>query len=101
MSWLMLAMIAFPEKQKKCQDELDAVVGRSRLPTFKDRENLPYLQATIRELLRWRPVAPLGKFPSFQKNQPNPNPPVLYHIGIPHCTKEVTFNCTTGYLLVS
>jgi cytochrome P450 len=56
----MLAMIAYPEKQKKCQEELDAVVGRSRLPTFKDSNNLPYLQATIRELLRWRPIAPIG-----------------------------------------
>lgn len=58
--WFMLAMIAHPEQQKKCQEELDAVVGRSRMPTFKDRENLPYLRATVRELLRWRPVAPLA-----------------------------------------
>jgi cytochrome P450 len=56
----MLAMIAFPEKQKKCQEELDAVVGRSRMPTFKDRESLPYLQATVREVLRWRVALPLG-----------------------------------------
>ena len=54
-------MITHPEKQKKCQDELDEVVGRSRMPTFKDRENLPYLCATIREVLRWRTIAPVGE----------------------------------------
>jgi hypothetical protein len=36
MTWFMLAMITFPEKQKKCQEELDVVVGRSHVPTFKD-----------------------------------------------------------------
>jgi cytochrome P450 len=62
MEWLMLAMIAHPEKQKKCQEELDAVVGRSRVPTFKDFDNLPYVRATVREILRWRPTFPFGEF---------------------------------------
>lgn len=60
--WLFPAMVAYPEKQRKCQEELDAVVGRSRLPTFEDRDHLPYVTATVRELLRWRPTAPLGVF---------------------------------------
>lgn len=59
----MLAMIAHPEQQKKCQDELDNVVGRFRMPTLKDQDSLPYLRATVRELLRWRPIAPLGRCP--------------------------------------
>jgi len=57
----MLAMIAYPEKQKKCQEELDRVIGPARMPTFEDRNNLPYVSATVRELLRWRPVIPLGE----------------------------------------
>ena len=57
----MLAMIAYPEVQKKCQEELDSVVGRSRMPTLKDRENLPYLRATVRELFRWRTPVPIGE----------------------------------------
>ena len=64
MEWFMLAMIAYPDKQRKCQEELERVVGRSRMPTFEDRASLPYICATVRELLRWRPVAPVGK--SFQ-----------------------------------
>ncbi|KAJ3848269.1 cytochrome P450 [Lentinula lateritia] len=56
LSWFMLAMILYPDIQKKIQDELDTVVGRGRLPTFADQEHLPYLQATVREALRWHPV---------------------------------------------
>ncbi|KAJ3847214.1 cytochrome P450 [Lentinula lateritia] len=60
LSWFMLAMILYPDVQEKVQEELDAVVGRDRLPTFADQESLPYLQATVREALRWHPVDPLG-----------------------------------------
>ena len=62
MIWFLLAMIAYPEKQKKCQEELERVVGRSRMPTLEDQNSLPYIRATVRELLRWRTVGPLGKF---------------------------------------
>jgi len=55
-------MIVFPEKQRKCQEELDAVVGRSRMPTIGDKDNLPYMRAAIRELLRWRTISPVGEF---------------------------------------
>jgi cytochrome P450 len=60
LSWFLLAMIVYPDKQRKCQEELDAVVGRSRMPTIDDRNNLPYLRATVREILRWRPNTPTG-----------------------------------------
>ncbi|KAJ6540375.1 cytochrome P450 [Mycena capillaripes] len=60
LSWFMLAMVLYPDVQSKVQAELDAVVGRSRLPTFADRDHLPYLQATVREALRWHPVDPVG-----------------------------------------
>jgi cytochrome P450 len=53
-------MIAFPEVQRKAQAELDAVVGRARLPTFADAPHLPYVRAAIKEVLRWRPAVPLG-----------------------------------------
>ena len=52
-------MIACPEIQKRAQDELDAVVGRSRSPAFADAPNLPYIQAMVKEALRWRPALPL------------------------------------------
>ena len=53
-------MIAHPEVQKRAQDELDAVVGRARTPTISDASNLPYIQALVKESLRWRPALPFG-----------------------------------------
>ncbi|KAF8686528.1 cytochrome P450 [Rhizoctonia solani] len=62
-SWvqsLILALAAFPEAQKKAQDEIDKVVGADRLPTPDDFSELPYIQAVIKEVHRWRPAAPLA-----------------------------------------
>ena len=60
-------MVTYPSVQARAQDELDAVVGRERIPTFADLPKLPYIRAMVREALRWRPVDPLG---------------------LPHCTSE-------------
>ena len=58
--WWALAMIAFPEVQRRAQAEMDVVVGRDRLPTFADAPHLPYVRAIIREILRWRPSVPFS-----------------------------------------
>lgn len=55
-----VAMLLHPDMQKKVQDEIDAVTGRERLPTFEDRPRLPFINAICKELLRWRPVVPLA-----------------------------------------
>jgi len=52
-------MALYPEVQKKAQKELDKVIG-NRLPEFNDRPNLPYINAMMKESLRWQPVVPLG-----------------------------------------
>ncbi|KAF8525402.1 cytochrome P450, partial [Gautieria morchelliformis] len=59
-STFFLAMRLFPEVQRKAQEELDEVVGLSRLPEYEDGENLPYINALCKEVLRWHPVTPLG-----------------------------------------
>ncbi|KIK42208.1 hypothetical protein CY34DRAFT_758908, partial [Suillus luteus UH-Slu-Lm8-n1] len=56
----LLAMVLNPEVQAKAQAEIDRVVGKDRLPDFDDRLSLPYLDAVLRETLRWYPVAPFG-----------------------------------------
>ncbi|KAG2110358.1 cytochrome P450 [Suillus discolor] len=56
----LLAMILNPEVQTKAHAEIDRVVGKYRLPDFNDRPALPYVEAILRETLRWYPVAPLG-----------------------------------------
>jgi len=55
-------MVLYPDVMKKAQAELDAVVGRDRVPTFEDHEDLPYIRAMVKEVLRWRPILPLGAF---------------------------------------
>ncbi|KAG6855532.1 hypothetical protein H0H87_001515, partial [Tephrocybe sp. NHM501043] len=60
LSSFVLAILLHPEVQIKAQEELDRVLGNSRLPEFSDRKDLPYICAIVKEVLRWSPVAPLG-----------------------------------------
>ena len=53
-------MTLYPEVQKKAQAELDAVVGPHRLPGFEDRDALVYINAIVKEALRWHVVFPLS-----------------------------------------
>ncbi|KAH9886231.1 cytochrome P450 [Cubamyces lactineus] len=55
-----LAMIVYPDVQRRAQEELDRVLGRDRLPTFQDQEKLPYVSTIMKESLRWRAMSPLG-----------------------------------------
>ena len=54
-----LMMVVHPAVQEKAQAEIDAVVGKDRLPTMDDRPLLPYLDAIFRETLRYGPIVPL------------------------------------------
>ncbi|QKX58214.1 uncharacterized protein TRUGW13939_05335 [Talaromyces rugulosus] len=55
-----LAMCHFPEWQKRLHDEIEQVVGSERAPNLDDIGNLPIVRAVSKELLRWRPVVPIG-----------------------------------------
>lgn len=59
LKWAVAYLIHHPEVQRQIQEELDQKVGLERVPQLRDRGSLPYLEATIREVLRIRPVAPL------------------------------------------
>ncbi|KAF8171853.1 cytochrome P450 [Pholiota molesta] len=54
------AMAMFPEVQAKAQRDIDLIIGSERLVNFDDMSSLPYIEALRREVMRWRPVAPLG-----------------------------------------
>ncbi|KAH9035340.1 cytochrome P450 [Lactarius pseudohatsudake] len=60
LGWFALAMVANPEVQKRAHAELDTVVGRARPPTHSDLSDLHYIQAIVKEILRWRPSLALG-----------------------------------------
>ncbi|KAL4252232.1 cytochrome P450 family protein [Abortiporus biennis] len=63
-----LAMTLYPDIQRKAQEEIDQVLGSTstyngidlRLPTNADRDQLPYVNAVVSEVLRWHSVVPLG-----------------------------------------
>ncbi|XP_007577686.1 steroid 17-alpha-hydroxylase/17,20 lyase [Poecilia formosa] len=59
LKWAVTYLIHHPDVQRRIQDELDTKIGADRSPRLRDRGSLPYLEATIREVLRIRPVAPL------------------------------------------
>ncbi|KAG6359028.1 hypothetical protein INS49_012548 [Diaporthe citri] len=76
LSWWLHAMLLNPEAQRRAHKELDRVIGRERVPTFDDVPKLPYLRATMMEVMRIRPVDP---------------------VGLPHCLSEDTWY--EGYFL--
>lgn len=59
-----LCMVLNQEAQTRAQAEIQRIVGHERLPTLDDRKDLPYVDALIKEVLRWAPPAPLGTLAS-------------------------------------
>ena len=57
----ILAMLLCPDAQKRAQAEIDSVVGDTRLPTYEDHDKLPFVEAIVKELLRWRPPVPVSE----------------------------------------
>jgi hypothetical protein len=55
-----LAVIIWPEVQKRVQSEIDQVVGPDRLPSIEDYEKLPYVRCCVKEAMRWMPTVILG-----------------------------------------
>ena len=54
------AFVTHPHVQQFARAEIDQVVGKHRSPTFADQAKLPYIEALIKEILRWRPAAAFG-----------------------------------------
>jgi len=60
LTWAILYMAREPGIQKRVQDEIDQVVGRSRLACSADRPLLPYTEAVILEIMRCGNIVPMG-----------------------------------------
>lgn len=59
--WGIAQLIANPEVQRKLYEEIQNVVGSSdRKVDEKDVENMPYLEAVVKELLRKHPPTPFS-----------------------------------------
>jgi cytochrome P450 len=50
----------YPEVQARANYEVSVAIGDHRSPTFEDEEQLPYIRAMVKEVLRIRPVAAVG-----------------------------------------
>ena len=59
-STFFCAMALHPEAQKREQEERGAVMMFERLPQYTDRPSLQYVNAIVKETLRWHSVGPLG-----------------------------------------
>ncbi|KAK0478948.1 cytochrome P450 [Armillaria novae-zelandiae] len=51
----VMAATCYPDTQKKVQEELDAVIGKDRSPTFADQDILPQTMVFMLESFRWFP----------------------------------------------
>ncbi|KUJ20511.1 cytochrome P450 [Mollisia scopiformis] len=56
----VLGLILNPWVFVTAQKEIDEVIGKKRSPNFGDREKLPYIDALVKETLRWKPAIPMG-----------------------------------------
>lgn len=62
MTVFLLAMVLYPDVQKKAQQEIDNLLGsEGRLPELSDRDQLPYVNALLKECHRWFPIVPMGQ----------------------------------------
>ncbi len=83
LQWSILYMMAYPDIQKRVHAEIDATVGRNRLPRLADKPELNFTYAVVLEVQRMASITP---------------------IGVPHCASEDTkihgFNIPKGALLI-
>ncbi|KAM7500220.1 hypothetical protein LguiA_024634 [Lonicera macranthoides] len=57
--WALSELINHPKIMSKAIQELDSVIGKTRLVQESDIPNLPYLQMIVKETLRLHPTGPI------------------------------------------
>ncbi|KAI9933567.1 hypothetical protein ASPWEDRAFT_160022 [Aspergillus wentii DTO 134E9] len=60
LEFFIMACVLHQPEFHHAQREIDTVVGTDRLPDCSDAPDLPYVNAFIQEVVRWRPITPLG-----------------------------------------
>ncbi|XP_069999742.1 cytochrome P450 2U1-like [Penaeus vannamei] len=58
--WCTLFLVRHPEVQEKIFQEVDAVIGTDRMPTYEDRLRMPYTEAFTTEVFRFGSITPLA-----------------------------------------
>ncbi|XP_039155015.1 cytochrome P450 CYP82D47 [Eucalyptus grandis] len=60
LTWVLSLLLNHKHILKRAQEEMDLMVGKDKWIQDSDIENLPYLQAIVKETLRLYPTAPLA-----------------------------------------
>ena len=58
--WAVAYLLHHPDVQDRCYREVLTVVGKERQPSIEDKPEMPYLEATIMETLRFSGTSPLA-----------------------------------------
>ncbi|XP_035686088.1 cytochrome P450 2J1-like [Branchiostoma floridae] len=58
--WGLLYLLRHPDIQEKVHQEIDGTIGQDVTPSLTHRDQLPYTQAVITEVMRSNPIAPVG-----------------------------------------
>ncbi|XP_023525669.1 cytochrome P450 705A22-like [Cucurbita pepo subsp. pepo] len=58
--WVMSELLNHPKVFNKLRNEIDSVIGTTKLVGEDDVPNLPYLQAVVKETLRLYPAVPIA-----------------------------------------
>ena len=53
-------LLHYPAVMKRCQAEIDDVIGRHKAPSMTDKPFMPYMEATIYEVSRMASVVPFA-----------------------------------------